>query len=350
MKKAFVFALIAVLLLSSFAGCGGGQQAASSAAPAAPAGGAAATSTEKFTLNFNSSAIDNTAWNMGCKRLAELVDERTNGNVKITVYPNDTLAGGNQAKAIEQVMGGITEMDAHSNVTYTVLDEAYGVISLPFLYRNPQEADPIIRGSGKEAYAKMLEEDNLILLGIAENGMRQLTTNTPVASMADIKGLKIRVPGIQMYLSIFSALGANPISMNFSELFTALQQNTVDGQENPVDLIAVNKFYEVQKYVTRWNYSYDVIFYVINKDVFNSMPADYQQILLEAGTEACDYQIELNRSREADQLKLFADNNMTVIDPTDEATAEFRSVCGTVFEQYEELLGKEVVDAFRPAA
>lgn len=359
MRRFFALSL-SIIMIFTFTACTSSQPASDSAdqtdaAPAAttapePAspGGTAVTSTEKITYNFSSSAADGSAWTLGCQKLAELVKERTNGNFIINVHASDALSGGNQAKGIEQCMNGITEMDSHSNVSYTVMDEKYGVISLPFMFANPEEADPIIQGPGKAIYEKMLAEDNLVLLGIAENGMRQLTTNKAVNSVADLKGMKIRVPGIQMYMTIFNALGANAVTMNFSELFTALQQNTVDGQENPVDLINSSKFYEVQKYLTRWNYSYDCVFFVINKGAFDKLPPDYQQILKEAAVEACAYEIELNRSRIDENYKNFTDSGLTIIDPTPEAMAEFKSICEPVFAQYEEIFGKDIVNAFRP--
>lgn len=354
--KRFLAALLSILMIFALCACGQTEPPQETNSGSDPQGEqqeqgdyTVATSTDKYNLKFSSSAADGTAWTTGCQKFAELVEQRTNGNVKITVYPSDQLSGGNQSKGLEQVMSGIDDMDAHSNVTYTVYDESYGVISLPFLYSKVEDADAIIAegGPGYEIYRKMLEKDNLVLLGIAENGMRQLTTNTPVYKPADLKGLKIRIPGINMYLSIFGALGANAQTMNFSELFTALQQKTVDGQENPVDLIDTNKFYEVQDYITMWNYSYDVIFFVVNKDLYDSMPADYQKILKECGQEACAYEIELNRSRTDEQLANFKANGMEVIYPDEQAVAEFRTMCEPVFDTYGEIFGDEIVNAFK---
>ncbi|MDL2258997.1 DctP family TRAP transporter solute-binding subunit [Eubacteriales bacterium OttesenSCG-928-K08] len=322
--------------------------------PATPAepDGYYATSTDKYDLKFAVTPAENTAWAMGAQKLADIVAERTNGNVKITVYANETLAGGNQSKGVEMIMQGVTDLDAHSNIIYTVMNESYGVASLPFMYKNEVEAYDQLMGPAGDYYRDLLEKDGLVLLGFGENGMRQLTTNKAINSVEDLKGQKIRVPGMQILLAVFEKLGCNPISMNFAEVFTALQQGAIDGQENPYDIIQGNMLYEVQDYLILWNYCYDCLFYTINKNLFDSMPADYQQIILEAGAEATKYQVELARSRADEQLKFFEENGMTIIRPTEEAAASYKEAGDYMKELYRspDKFGAELIDLFTPAS
>jgi tripartite ATP-independent transporter DctP family solute receptor len=362
MKKLLTLLLATAMLVPAVACAGPAPEAPAGSpaptennayvAPSEKPEGYYATSTDKFDLKFAVTPAENTAWAMGAQRFADIVRDRTNGNVNITVYCNETLSGGNQSKGVEMVMKGMTDLDAHSNIIYTVMNEKYGVASLPFMYDSAEQAHDQLQGPAGDFYKEMLEKDGLVLLGIGENGMRQLTTNKPINSVEDLKGLKIRVPAMQILLAVFEKLGCNPQSMNFAEVFTALQQGVIDGQENPYDIIQGNKMYEVQKYLTLWNYVYDCLFYTANKAMFDKLPADYQQIFLEAGEEAVKYQVELARSRAEEQLKFFADNGMTVITPTEEAQKGYEEAGTYMKELYraEDKFGAELVDLFTPAA
>jgi tripartite ATP-independent transporter DctP family solute receptor len=193
-----------------------------------------------------------------------------------------------------------------------------------------------------------LLEKNIVGLGYGQNGFRQLTNNVrPVETPADIAGMKIRIPGIKMFISLFKALGADPITMNFGEVFTALQQGTIDGQENPLDTIASSKINEVQKYMTVWNYSYDVIILGMNKDKFESFDPATQQILKDAAKEACLYQRQITRDLDAVHTKNFIDGGVEVNELTPEQMGVFRDKVQSVYTEYEPIMGKELMDIFR---
>lgn len=162
-----------------------------------------------------------------------------------------------------------------------------------------------------------------------------------------MKGLKIRVPGMKMYIDLFTALGADPISMNFAEVFTALQTGSIDGQENPIDTIKTSNIHEVQKYLSIWNYSYDAIILGMNKEKFESLSEEHQKILREAAAEACEYQKQLTRELTAEQLKEFEEAGVKITEVTDEAIEGFKEKVQVVYEQYEPIMGKELIDAFR---
>lgn len=330
-----VFALV-------LTGCG------SKAAPAASNGSEPAKSNEKVVLKMSTTTSDTSSWTLGAKKFADLVKERTNGRVEIKVYPNEQLAGGSQGKGIEMLMSGAVDFTFHSNIIYSIADERFGVISLPWLIPDTATADAKLDGAGGEAINKLLLEKGIVGLGFGENGFRQITNSKkPIATPEDIKGLKIRIPGIKMFVSLYKALGADPISMNFGEVFTALQQKTIDGQENPTDVINSAKINEVQKYMTVWNYSYDSIILGMNKAKFESFDKETQDIIKQAAKEACDYQRKLNRELSAKQTADFASKGMEVTTLTAEQMKPFQDAVQPLYTEYEPKIGKDLIDAFR---
>ncbi len=330
MKKIVSIILILVLVVSLTA-CGG-------------------QTSKKVVLKMSVTGSEQSTWTAGAKKFAEIVKEKTKGEIEIKVYPNEQLSGGNQAKGIEMLTTGTTDISLHSNIIYSILDEKFGVISLPWLIPSYEKVDEkLADGSpGQKAIAKMLDEKGVEFLAFGENGFRQLTNNVKeVKTPEDIEGLKIRVPGMKMYISLFTALGTDPQSMNFAEVFTALQQNTIDGQENPADIIDSSKLYEVQKYISIWNYSYDAVILGINKEKFKSLSEEQQKIIKESAKEAMAYQIKLNREKETGQFKKFAENGMTVTTVEKEQIEKFKAKVQSVYDEYEKIIGKELIDSFR---
>lgn len=345
MKKILSLILVVVLVFSvGLTGCSSDSDQTSGDQTEGNEG----TSEEKITLKFSTTTADTSTWTLGAKKFAEIVSEKTNGRIEVKVYPNEQLSGGNQSKGIEMLMSGATDLTFHSNIIYSVMDERFGVASLPFLIPDIETADALLDGAGGDALNEILLEKNVIGLGFGENGFRQITNSVnPIETPEDMAGMKVRVPGMKMYISLFQAIGADPISMNFGEVFTALQQGTIDGQENPTDVIASSKLNEVQDYMTEWDYSYDAIILGINKDKFESFDAETQQIIKDAAKEACDYQRQINREASATQTQDFIDAGMKVNSLTPEQKDVFREKVESVYTEYEPIMGKDLIDAFR---
>jgi len=299
-------------------------------------------------LNMSVTTAESSTWVLGAQKFADLVSEKSNGEIEIKVYPNEQLSGGNQGKGIEMVRNGATDLSFHSNIIYSIMDERFGVISLPWLLPDHATADAALNGAGGEAINGLLDEIGIVGLGFGENGFRQLTNSKrAVANPEDIEGLKIRVPGIKMYISLYQALGTDPIAMNFAEVFTALQQKAIDGQENPTDVIDSSKIYEVQDYLSVWNYSYDALILGMNKAKFDSLSEEHQNIIREAAAEATAYQVEINREAETNQLAKFEEEGMTITRLTTDQIAAFKEKVQPVYTEYEPIIGKELIDAFK---
>lgn len=332
-KKLLVLMLSLILVSSLLVGCSQGTSSSSK---------------ETIHLKMSVTASDTSTWAKGAEKFAELVKERTNGEIQISVYPNEQLSGGNQSKGVEMLSSGATDLSYHSNIIYSVLDERFGVISLPWLIPSQEAADAALAGKGGQAINEILEEIGIVGLAFGENGFRQLTNSVrEVKTVEDIEGLKIRVPGMKMYIDLFTALGTDPVSMNFAEVFTALQTGSIDGQENPIDTIKTSNIHEVQKYLSIWNYSYDAIILGMNKEKFESLSEEHQKILREAAVEASEYQKQLTRELEAEQLAEFEEAGVIITEVTDDEIARFKEKVEVVYEQYEPIIGKELIDAFR---
>lgn len=345
LKKVLAITLILTLAALMLTGCAPKTEAPAASAPAAEA---PVEEVKPEILKMSVTTAESSTWTIGAQKFADLVKEKTGGKVEVKVYPNEQLSGGNQGKGVEMVMNGGIDLSYHSNIIYSIMDEKFGVISLPWLLPDYDTADSKLAGAGGEAIEKLLVEKGVKLLGFGENGFRQLTNSKKeVKTLADMKGLKIRIPGIKMYIELYKALGANPTAMNFAEVFTALQQKAIDGQENPMDVISSSKLYEVQKYMSVWNYSYDALILGMNKAKFDSFSPDIQEAIQEAATEACKFQIALNREKGAEQLQDFKDKGMVVYEFTNEDMKPFIEAVQSVYTEYEGIMGKELIDSFR---
>lgn len=340
MKKVWLVVLSMILALSLvLTGCGGAKK------------DAAADQKKPIKMKMSVTTADSSPWTKGAQKWAELVKERTKGRVQIQVFPNEQLSSGNQPKGIEQLQNGVTDASFHSTIIYSVLDQKFSVISMPWMIPDNKAVDKAMNGPAGEKIKDILRSKGIEPLGFGENGFRQLTTNkNEVVTPDDLKGQKIRIPSMKMYIDLFKALGADPTVMNFAEVFTSLQQGTIDGQENPIPVIYTSKLAEVQKYMTIWNYSYDPLVLGVNKKLFDSMDKETQTILKQAAKEACEYQIKLSREEEAKQLEEMKKKGMKVTVLTAAQMKAFQDKMGPVYATYEPIIGKDLMDAFRNAS
>ena len=303
---------------------------------------------ETIKLKMSVTPSENSTWTKGAEMLAKLVKENSNGEMEIEIYPNEELSGGDQGKGIAMVRDGSTDLSFHSNIIYSTMDERFGVISLPWLFPDYKTVDVALAGEGGAAINELLDQVGIVGLGFGENGFRQITNNKRVvANPEDLVGLKIRIPGIKMYNSLYKLLGADPISMNFSEVFTALQEEAIDGQENPIDVIDSSKIYQAQKYLAIWNYSYDAIILGMNKEKFDSLSVEHQNILKEAAVIATEYQVNTNREAEGDQITKFEAEGMTVTRLSSDQIETFKEKVQPIYTEYEPIIGKDLIDIFR---
>ncbi len=280
------------------------------------------------------------------KKFGELLAAKLPGKYEVQVYANAQL--GDDVRATEAVRMGSLEMVATSASPLTGLVPAFSVFDLPFIIPSEAAADAVYDGPVGQRLAKELEAKGLVLLAYYENGFRQLTNSVrEVKTPADLKGLKIRTMQNPIHLDAFKALGANPTPMPFSEVFTAMQQKTIDGQENPIPTIYLSKFHEVQKYATLTGHVYGPHILLINKKLFDSFPPADQKAIREAAQESAKFQRALNRKLNADAVAELKKAGMTVTELTPAQKKAFQDACAPVYASWEPKIGKELIEQVR---
>lgn len=278
---------------------------------------------------------------------AQLVEERSGGNVTVAVFPNDQLANGNASRGIEMIASGSVDLAAYATCTLAVIDEKLPVATIPWIFDDYDEAIKVIDSTGGQYYAERLAMKGMTYLGSFHNGFRQITNSKhEIHSPADMEHLKIRVPGSVVYMGFFRALGADPTSMNWSEVFTAIQQGTLDGQENGVSITASAKMDEVQDYLTMWNYSYENDLFIANSDVWDSLEPKTQELLQECATEACNWGRDTLEAEEASILEEFEAGGMTITYLTDEEQAAFEEYIADFKQEMIDYFGADACAAF----
>ena len=255
---------------------------------------------------------------------ADLVEERSGGNVTVDVFPNDQLAGGNATMGIEMIAQGSVDLAAYATCTLAVIDSQLPVATIPWAFDSYADARAVIDSTGGQYYAERLAAKGITYIASFHNGFRQLTNSkTVVDDPKDLKNLKIRVPGSEVYMGFFRALGADPTSMSWSEVFTAIQQGTIDGQENGASVTSTAKMDEIQKYMTIWNYSYENDLFIANTKVWDSLNENTRQLLTDCALEACEWGRDALEAEEAELLAGFEKNGMEITYLTDEQKAAF---------------------------
>lgn len=258
----------------------------------------------EMTWNFACSTTETSTWADGGRKFGELMEKATGGKVKVNIYAADQLTNGNQSEGIQALMNGDpVQISMHSNLIYSAFDPRFNVVSLPFVYDSYDDADTKFDGEAGEKLKEILGEYGLHCMGIAENGFRELTNSKhEVKTVDDMKNLKVRVAGSNLLMECYKRWGADATNMNWSETYTALQQNTVEGEENPLPAIDAASVQEVQPYCSMWDAIYDCLFFCINEDIYNDLTPEQQAVVDECGQKAVEYERYINRSSD-DEIK-----------------------------------------------
>jgi tripartite ATP-independent transporter DctP family solute receptor len=237
------------------------------------------------TLKVGIGLSDDHPQGIAVKKFAELLSQKTGGKMTAKLYAGGAL--GNDVTMVSALRGGTQEMSVPDSSTLVGLAKDFNLLSLPLMIRSEQEADALLDGPFGKKLLDQLPEKGLIGLAFWENGFRQITNNRrPIVKADDIAGLKIRVIQNPLYIETFNALGANALPMPFTELYTALEQKAVDGQENPTATILASKFYEVQKHLVMSRHIYSAWVLLLSKKTWDGFSADDRKAVTEAAREA----------------------------------------------------------------
>ncbi len=235
------------------------------------------------------------------KFFADEVAKASNGKMRLRAVGAAAL--GSDVQMQQALIGGAQEMMVGSTATLVGITQEMALWDTPFLFNNTQEADAVLDGPVGQKVMDKLQEKGLVGLAYWENGFRNLTNNKrPVTKVEDMDGIKLRVMQNNVYLDSFKMLGANAVPLPFSELFSALETKTVDGQENPYNTILSSKFYEVQKYLSVTNHVYSPWIVTVSKKWWDTLSKDEQKILLDAAKKSRDFERKDTRAEAAQAL------------------------------------------------
>lgn len=270
-------------------------------------------------------------------KFQELVSERTDGKVTIEIFPNASL--GDERTLLEGMQIGTVDMGVITNGPVANFVEEMAVFELPFLFSSPQQAYDVLDGPIGQDLLDKLSEVNLKGLAYAERGFRNLTNSVrPVQSPDDIEGLRIRVMENPVYTDTFRELGANAVPMAWTEALTAMQQGTIDGQENPVNVIHSFKLNETQSHMTLSRHTYAPAIFVMGMGSWNRLPEEAQTVLVQAAREAAAHERQVNADMEAKQLEDLRAAGVAIVEEPD--IAAFQQAIVPVYEKYGDQFGE----------
>lgn len=335
-RKTWSLLLILALVVSFTVGCGARGNG----------GGGGADSSDPIVIKIGHADSETRATNVSAQEFKDFMEEKTDGRVQVEVYPNGQL--GEDDDIVKGVKLGTCQIFIGTQGSVSsVLGEKYDVLDLPFLYNSFEEwcGGMLGEGGGLELYNELLEGTGYVALDFAYDGQRSiLTTEKPIRSLADMKGLKIRVTPSKMYLSIFKAMGANPTPMAFGEVYTGLTQGTIDGLDHSATVIVDQKFQEPSKYFTLSNHMTSPQPILTSQAFLDSLPKDIYDIFMEGIVQMGERQRELEHGKEAECLQQMKDSGIEVIELTDAQKDEFVKAVQPVYDEWRGISGDDAVD------
>jgi tripartite ATP-independent transporter DctP family solute receptor len=309
------------------------------AAAAVLAASAASAQTE---LTLSTPDPDTSEITIAANKFAELVAEKTGGEVTLNVFPNGTLYGGDPSGAVKQIAGGSLDMLLLSTSLYANFNPKFTAISIPYLFDDTEQLRAYLQGDlGNELLAD-LDGIGIKGLGLWPRPFRQITNSKlPIETPEDLAGLKLRVPNNPLWVEFFGKLGAVPTPMAFAEVYNALQLKVVDGQENPITVPVSAKFFEVQTFASLTNHIADGWVLAINPAKYDALTDTQKAAIAEAAVETEAWKVENDAAADAAALAEIEKNGVAVNTLTPEQQAAFVAISKELFPVFAELVGDQ---------
>lgn len=336
--------LVALTLAASVAltGCGASSEPAASNNNSGSTGSAQpASSTEPIKIKVGFISPQEHGYTMGLEGYAKKLEEATNGQVKLELFGNGQLGG--EREMTEQIQLGTLDMGLITSGPVGNFVPELSVLEMPFIFRDLDHVYKTLDGEiGQELLSK-LEDSGIKGLALWENGMRHLSNNKrPIQTPEDVKGLKMRTIENDIFVDTFKALGADATPIAFPEVYTSFQQGVVDGFDAAYGVFESSKMYEVQKQWTELNIFYSTGVLMINKEKFDSLPANVQEAMVKLGLEVAPEQRKLSQELEKKQKANMAANGVQMIDLKDVNIELFREAVQPVYEKHSSRFGDYV--------
>ncbi|ALG74033.1 ABC transporter substrate-binding protein [Azospirillum thiophilum] len=322
--------------------------AAALLAPVAAATTASAQEVKTRIIRFGYGLSESSNQGRAVKFLAEEMSKRSGGKFKMKGFGDASL--GSDIQMQNALIGGAQEMMVGSTATLVGIVKDFGVYDLPFLFNNEKEADAVLDGPFGEKLLKALNDKGLVGLVYWENGFRNLTNSKrPITKIEDMGGIKLRVMQNPVYIDMFNRFGANAVPLAFSELFTALETGTVDGQENPVTTIQSSKFYEVQKYLTISRHVYSPWIVLASKRWYDGLSADEKKILNESAVASREFERKDSRDASAQSVAYLKEKGMQINELSPAELDRMREMVKPAFDKYAAEGGADVLKDIQAA-
>jgi tripartite ATP-independent transporter DctP family solute receptor len=304
------------------------------------AGGLCAQDIKERTLKFAHQNSKEHPQGQGVAKFAELVAQKSGGKIKVQQFPSGQLGG--DLQNVSALQGGTVDLVVLNTGLLVGIVKDTALVDLPFLFNNEKEADAVMDGAFGKKLADEIAQKNLVNLAYWELGFRNITNSKrPINKMEDIAGLKLRVLQSPLFIDTFQALGANPTPLPFPEVYTALEQKVVDGQENPVTVIWDSKFQEVQKYLALTRHIYNPQSVLISKKTWDSMSAAEKKIITDAAAEATAYQRDISRQATEKALDGLKKAGMQVSELPPAEIQKIRDKLKPVVDKYAKQAGEQ---------
>ncbi|MGE4353886.1 MAG: TRAP transporter substrate-binding protein [Oscillospiraceae bacterium] len=353
MKKILAFAL-ALMMILALVGCGG-SQAKESTVPesTAPESTAPETSppessapdagiSETYNWTAAMTVAETTTNYKIVDKFATLINERSGGKITVDIYPAGQL--GNTSEFTQAVVAG--SVDIGTGMTTDLVDfvPEEAIFDLPNLFPSIDVMRKVLSSDFIDVMNTYNKEGGIMMLGYADAGFRQLTSNKPVHSVADLAGQKIRTMTNPYHVAYWNALGANATPMQFTEVFMSLQQGTIDGEENPYMNIVGNNFQEVQKYIIETNHIGHIITFFMNNALYEGLPDNVRALVDECAAEAVQYGNSMSDESIAEDKQTCIDAGCEIITLSEDELANFQDKAQVVYDMVRGDLGDELVD------
>lgn len=296
------------------------------------------------TIRLSTTVAETSNWVAAANKFKELVEERSAGAHTVEVYPSGVLVGGNDRVELEMAQAGAVDIIMKSTPWLSQINGDFMVISMPWIFPDAETAMAVMDGAVGQRLSADLKATGIEPLGWGSGSFFQLYTNPgPIDTVGDIKGVKIRTPGLDLYLNSWSAIGAIPVAMSFSEVFTALQAGAIDGGISPIPLIYASRFFEVSKNIAEINFSFEAIGMLGSTAALARFSEEDQELIRQAGYDAMVYQRELAASEEAELADKMRADGVIIQTPSPEALAEFKTLVSPVYDEFRVSIGEELV-------
>jgi len=320
--------VIGVVFLLFIAGCSGEDQKVSGE------------SNEEYVIKFAHVVNPTTAKGKAAEKFKELIEERTDGQITVEVFPDSQL--GSDREILEQMQSGAVQMNAPFTGVLPSFSKEYEVFDLPYLFEDRDHAYEATNGELGSMLGEKLKSQGLHVLGFWDGGFKHLTNSVrPIETPEDMSGLKIRTSQSPLLITQFKAVNASGVSIDFAELYTALQTGTADGQENPLSNVISKRFYEVQDYITLSDHGYMGYVLTISDKFYQDLPDNLKSAVDEVAKEVTEWQWKESIADEEGYMKTLKESGIEITELTTEQKQAFKVAMEEAYEVFAKIEGSE---------